>query len=168
MQKASWSGTSRKEMDKAAETLRGILLFFRERKLPVIWIQDVSSMNSPDHPGEAFDLIDGLEPLDRETRVRKRYWNAFNKTELKDVLEAEKVKTVILAGYCAECCVLSTYRGALDLDLEPILLEGALASENPDNRRFVQRISKTASPVMVRRLAGSAAEPEATPDCCPR
>jgi nicotinamidase-related amidase len=33
-----------------------------------------------------------------------------------------------MAGYCAEYCVLSTYRGAIDLDLNPILLRDALAS----------------------------------------
>lgn len=50
------------------------------------------------------------------------------------------VDTVILSGYCVELCVLSTYRGAEDVDLNPILLRGSLASGDIENIRFVAKI----------------------------
>jgi nicotinamidase-related amidase len=55
------------------------------------------------------------------------------------------VDTVIITGYCAEFCVLSTYRGAQNIDLTPILLIGALASGEPKNIRFVESISQVIS-----------------------
>jgi nicotinamidase-related amidase len=54
---------------------------------------------------------------------------------------------IILSGYCAEYCVLSTYRGAKDLDFKPVLLRNALASGNRKNIRFVEDISDTISSV---------------------
>jgi len=38
-------------------------------------------------------------------------------------------------------CVLSTYRGAEDLDLTPIILKGSLASSISENIKFVESIS---------------------------
>jgi len=50
-----------------------------------------------------------------------------------------------VTGFCAEYCVLSTYRGAKDLDLTPIILRDSLASDNAEHIRFVEEISETIS-----------------------
>jgi nicotinamidase-related amidase len=55
------------------------------------------------------------------------------------------VDTVIVTGFCAEHCVLSTYRGAQDHDLMPIILRGAIASDKLENIRFVESISEIIS-----------------------
>ena len=52
-----------------------------------------------------------------------------------------KIDTIIITGFCAEYCVLSTYRGAKDKDITPILLKNAIASSNKDNIKFVEEIS---------------------------
>jgi nicotinamidase-related amidase len=50
-----------------------------------------------------------------------------------------------VSGFCAEFCVLSTYRGAENFDFKPITLKGSLASDNADHIRFVEEISETIS-----------------------
>jgi len=55
------------------------------------------------------------------------------------------VDTVIVTGFCAEYCVLSTHRGAQDLDLAAIMLKGALASDNAERIRFVEEITEIIS-----------------------
>ncbi len=77
-----------------------------------------------------------------DLHIHKTYGNAFNKTELADRLREMQVGPLILAGFCAEFCVLSTYRGALDQDFKPIMLQGGLASETPEHIRFVEHISE--------------------------
>lgn len=47
--------------------------------------------------------------------------------------------------FCAEFCVLSTYRGAQDFDFTSIILKGSLASDNAEHIRFVEEISETIS-----------------------
>ncbi len=56
-----------------------------------------------------------------------------------------RIDTVIVTGFCAEFCVLSTYRGAEDFDFKAIMLKGALASDNAEHIRFVEEISETVS-----------------------
>ena len=60
-------------------------------------------------------------------------------------LRALGVDTVITTGYCAEYCVLSTYRGAKDLDFMPLVFRGGLASGHPERIRFVEDISEVVS-----------------------
>ena len=60
-------------------------------------------------------------------------------------LKELKVDTVIVTGFCAEYCVLSTYRGAQDFDLNPIILKGSLASDNAEHIRFVEEITEIIS-----------------------
>jgi len=60
-------------------------------------------------------------------------------------MRALSVDTVLVTGFSAEYCVLSTYRGAQDFDFTPIILKGPLASDNPEHIRFVEEISETIS-----------------------
>jgi nicotinamidase-related amidase len=75
----------------------------------------------------------------------KTYGNSFVKTDLAEKLREIDVDTVIVTGFCAEYCVLSTYRGAQDLDISAIMLKGALASDNAEHIRFVEEISEIIS-----------------------
>jgi nicotinamidase-related amidase len=84
-----------------------------------------------------------IRPCD--VRIIKTYGNAFNKTSLFSELERLEIDTAIISGYCAEYCVLNTYRGARDVDLKPILLRGSLASDHPERIRFVEEINEVIS-----------------------
>jgi nicotinamidase-related amidase len=75
----------------------------------------------------------------------KTYSNSFTKTGLAGKLKELGVDTVIVTGFKAEFCVLSTYRGAEDFDFKPIILKGSLASDNAEHIRFVEEISETIS-----------------------
>ncbi len=81
----------------------------------------------------------------KDVRIVKTYSNSFTKTGLAEKLRELEVDTVIVTGFCAEYCVLSTYRGAQDFDLTPILLKGSLASDNAEHIRFVEEISEIIS-----------------------
>jgi nicotinamidase-related amidase len=128
-------------MDEACEYINDVLPAFRARGLPVVWIQHIDEADGAVEGQPGFELIEGLEPLSGEARVAKRYNNSFNKTTLAAVLASAKVDTLVITGYCAEHCVLSTYRGAKDLDLTPVLLRGAIASGSAENLASVERIS---------------------------
>jgi nicotinamidase-related amidase len=132
-------------LKEAVEYINLAIALFRAGNLPVICIQH---MNETDKlvPGEhGFDVPDELHILPSDVHIHKTYGNAFNKTPLQGKLQELGIDTVILTGYCAEFCVLSTYRGAKDLDLTPILLRGALASDTPEHIGFVESISDVIS-----------------------
>ena len=128
-------------LNKAIYFINEALTFFREKKLPIIIIQHIDEAKGlvPETPG--FELPQSLNILPADRRIYKTYGNAFTKTELESILHDLGVDTVIISGFCAEYCVLSTYRGALDKDLTPALLRGTLASINPSNIPFVENVN---------------------------
>jgi nicotinamidase-related amidase len=81
----------------------------------------------------------------QDKKIIKTYGNAFNKTDLGKILNEEDVDSVMLAGFCAEYCVLSTYHGAKDLDLNPFLLKNAVAGGVKEHIDFVEKICETMS-----------------------
>ena len=144
IQKAFFSQTPEAgpSLRQAIPVVNGAISLFREKTLPVICIQHINPLTGVTPETEGFAIPDDLAITSTDMHIHKRYGNAFNKTDLEQVLREQGVDTLILTGYCAEFCVLSTYRGALDRDLTPVLLKGGLASRNPGNIPFVENISE--------------------------
>lgn len=132
-------------LNKAVFFINEAIAFFREKNLPIISIQHIDEARGlvPNTPGFELPKSLNIQPTDR--CIHKTYGNAFTKTELETVLHDLGVDMVIISGFCAEYCVLSTYRGALDKDFTPALLRGTIASTNPSNIPFVESINDTIS-----------------------
>ena len=142
---SSSSPETTRSMTAAIQYINAAITLFRKQNLPVICIQHIDENDGVVPGSQGFDLVDGLNILSTDLHIHKTYGNSFNKTELLPKLMEMGVDTLILCGYCAEHCVLSTYRGARDRDLTPILLRGALASDTPENILFVESISEIIS-----------------------
>jgi nicotinamidase-related amidase len=137
--------TTAQSLNDAIEYINAIIAVFREKHLPVVCIQHLDEGENLVPGQEGFDLPEGLAILLSDLHIHKTYGNSFNKTPLEAELRERGVDTVIITGFCAEYCVLSTYRGARDVDLTPIMLRGSLASSIPDNIKFVESISDVIS-----------------------
>jgi nicotinamidase-related amidase len=141
-------------LEEAIEYINAAIALFREKQLPVISVQDMDEEENVVPGEDGFELPDQLNILNSDVHIHKTYGNAFNKTTLEDELRKIGADTVIITGFCAEYCVLSTYRGAKDLDLTPILLRGSLASGNPENIKFVESISDVISYGALKKVLG--------------
>ncbi len=154
LQKAFYNGPSQQSMDDAVEYINAVLPWFREKGLPILWVQDADESDGVVPGAEGFEFIDTLNPEPGEHRITKHYGNSFNKTDCHSILLNEDVDTVLITGYCAEYCVLSTYRGALDLDLTPVILRNAIASGNLDHLKMVEGMSNTISYGILKKVMG--------------
>lgn len=130
---------------KAAEYINAAIALFRKRQLPIICIQHIEEEAGLVPGSEGFETAAALQILPSDRHIHKTYGNAFNKTPLADELRKLGVDTVIITGFCAEYCVLSTYRGAENLDFAPIILRESLISGIPERVRFVEDISSLIS-----------------------
>jgi nicotinamidase-related amidase len=132
-------------LNSAIEYINAAIDLFRKKDLPIVVIQHKSEEDGlvPGKPG--FDVPDSVKLEPQDIRIVKTYGNAFTKTGLAEKLRKLGVDTVIVTGFCAEFCVLSTYRGAEDMDFKPVILKGSLASRSPDRVRFVEDINETIS-----------------------
>ena len=154
VQKAYFSPATQSSLDDAIEYINAAIEMFRKRGLPVISVQHMDREDGHIPGSEGFDLPESLKINPDDLHIHKEYGNSFTKTPLAGELKKLGVDTVILTGFCAEYCVLSTYRGALDLDLSPILLRNSLASPSSKNIRFVESISEIISYGALEKLLG--------------
>ena len=131
--------------ESATRYINAAQVLFEKKKLPVIHIyhQDDEDGLIPGTAG--FEFFGQIEKTMNGYKVIKTFGNAFNKTGLLDIVKQEKLDSLILTGFCAEYCVMSTYNGANDLCLNPIVLRGALASGKSEHMRFVQDICELIS-----------------------
>jgi ureidoacrylate peracid hydrolase len=69
----------------------------------------------------------GLEPGEGQLEVIKKRFNSFHNTNLKPLLEALGVDTLIITGVSCHMCVNGTIVGAVDEDYNIIALHDAIA-----------------------------------------
>ena len=82
-------------------------------------------------------------PID--VRFNKTTENAFWNTGLDALLRSQRVGRVIIAGFLAERCVLSTLRGATERGYQAALLEGGVAGYDDRYTQFTLEISPRVS-----------------------
>ena len=76
-------------------------------------------------------MIDELPVLPGDYVVDKYGYGAFFRTNLHDILLAEHVDTVAVAGTVTQICVEETAREAFHLGLKTVLLSDCVSSFDP-------------------------------------
>jgi nicotinamidase-related amidase len=112
---------------KAAQALKS----FREKKLPVFHVRHLST-----RPGSTFflpgtkgaDIHSAVAPQGNETVVEKNFPNSFRATGLKEMLEKQGIKNLVVAGMMTHMCVDASVRHAADLGYKITLLGDACAT----------------------------------------
>jgi len=132
-------------LKSAIEYINAAIELFRKKNFPIVVIQHKSEEQNLVPGKSGFDVPQSVKLEPQDIRIVKTYGNSFTKTGLAEKLKELGVDTVIVTGFCTEFCVLSTYRGAQDVDLTPIMLKGSLASDNAEHIRFVEEITETIS-----------------------
>ena len=141
-------------LKSAVEYINEAILLFRNKGFPVIVIQHKNEREGLVEGNEDFEVHESVKLDQQDLRIVKTYGNAFTKTMLAEKLRDFGVDTVIITGFCAEECVLSTYIGAEDNDFTPIILRSAIASDNSDHVKFVEEISNLISIGALKKLLG--------------
>ena len=146
------SQTCSDSLKSAIECINEAIPLFRKKTLPIIVVQHINEKVGlvPGNPG--FDVHESVKLEQQDLRIVKTYGNAFTKTELSKKLRELEVDTILITGFCAEECVLSTYIGAQDNDFTPIIMRSAIASDNPNRVKFVEEISNIISIGALRKL----------------
>jgi len=117
---------------EAAAQAGTLLRVFREKALPVIHIQHLST-----RPGATFFLphTKGVEihgsvaPSENEIVFQKTFPNSFRETPLLDYLRERHITQLVIGGMMTHMCIDSTTRAAADLGFECFLARDACATK---------------------------------------
>jgi nicotinamidase-related amidase len=129
-----------RSLTSSIEYINAAIELFRNKDLPIIVVEDIEEEDGRTPGTSGFETTSQIDLLPSDPRIHKTYGNAFNKTELHQQLQALGVDTLLLTGFAASQCVLSTYRGAQDLDYDPLLFRGSLADSSPKKVQVVEEI----------------------------
>ncbi len=84
---------------------------------------------------ECIAVIDELAPRPEEHVVDKFGYGAFFHTNLEDILRAERVDTVVVAGTVTQICVEETARESFHHGFKTIVLSDGVSSFDPELQR---------------------------------
>lgn len=112
---------------KAAQALKS----FREKKMPIFHVRHLSV-----RPGSTFflpgtkgaEIHAAVQPQGNETVIEKNFPNSFRATGLKEALEKQGIKNLVVAGMMTHMCVDASVRHAADLGYKVTLLGDACAT----------------------------------------
>lgn len=141
----------------ATEYINAAIALFRRLDAPVIVVRDISE---PDRvPGrDSFEVHASLAISPGDLRVDKIFGNAFWQTNLDEALRARGVDMLVVSGFCAEYCVLDTFRGARERGYAAAILRDGIASPRAERIRFVEQICEVVSYGALAGLTGTAEE----------
>ncbi len=114
----------------AAHAARAIARFRADGK-PVIHVRHLSV-----RPGATFfipgtsgaEIHDSVKPHGGETLIEKNFPNSFRDTNLKEILDKQKIRHLVVAGMMTHMCVDASVRQAADLGYKVTLLADACAT----------------------------------------
>lgn len=118
--------------EEAAAQAAKLLRHFRERSLPVIHVQHVSSREGatffrPNTTG--VEINDTVAPVAGEAVFVKNFPNSFRETGLLEHLRREDIGELVIAGSMTHMCIDTTTRAAADLGFKCLLAHDACATK---------------------------------------
>ncbi|MBB5427038.1 cysteine hydrolase [Paraburkholderia sp. JPY303] len=104
----------------------------RTARVPVVWIQHTD--DDLTEGSEAWQIVAELVPAPGEAIVEKSYRDAFEDTDLEQVLSRLGVGQLIVTGAQTDMCVRSTLHGALARGYDATLVGDAHTTEDMTQR----------------------------------
>ncbi|SHI11985.1 cysteine hydrolase family protein [Desulfofustis glycolicus] len=120
-------------IENAAANARQLLEEFRDKDLPVIHVQHLSTRPEatfflPQTKG--VEIHEVVSPQQGETVVKKNFPNSFRETDLLELLKERNTDTVVVCGAMSHMCVDATVRAAFDYGLRCVMVEDACATRD--------------------------------------
>jgi nicotinamidase-related amidase len=146
------------EKGVAMHYIDGLIQLFRSQGYPIIRIYHLDKKNGPKMDTEQFEFPTSVLIKPEDARVIKTYPDAFNKTNLDEILKEKGCNTLFLCGLSAVGCVLSTWIGAYNHDYNAFMVKNAIMSHNSEYTKNVEVMFDAVSYDMVKLLLESSAK----------
>ncbi|WP_018508410.1 cysteine hydrolase family protein [Thiobacillus thioparus] len=120
-------------IEEAVANAARVIAAARSNGDPVIHVRHESI--APDapffvHGTKGVQIHSAVAPIEGEAVVLKNYPNAFLKTDLKQMLDANGVENVVVIGAMSHMCIDATCRAASDLGYKTIVVHDACATRD--------------------------------------
>lgn len=118
------------DRDGVVPRIRDLVHQARTADVPVVWVQDRLGGRGQSRSGTAgWQVVPELDPAE-ERRIEKDYGDAFEATELGDVLADLGVGRVVVVGAQTDACIRATLHGAFVRGYDVTLVSDAHTTED--------------------------------------
>lgn len=114
--------------DEVLHTVNTLVERARRAGAPIVWVQHVDEELKAG--SEAWKIAAELSPAPHEAVVQKEYRDAFDGTELENVLSRLSVGKLIVTGAQTDMCIRSTLHGAIVRGYDVVLVGDAHTTED--------------------------------------
>ncbi|WP_374008037.1 isochorismatase family protein [Leifsonia sp. LS-T14] len=114
--------------DEVVDTIRGLIDKAREGRVPVVWIQH--SDDNVVYGSEGWQFVPELTRDGAEALVPKKYADAFEGTQLEDVLAGAGVGRIVVTGSQTDECIRATIHGGFVRGYDVTLVGDAHTTED--------------------------------------
>jgi nicotinamidase-related amidase len=116
------------ERDAVVANIGGLVDRARREHIPVVWVQH--SDENTKRGSDEWQIVSELNPDDAEPHVEKNYGDAFEDTNLEDVLAGLGVGRLVVVGAQTDACIRSTLHGAFARGYDATLVGDAHTTED--------------------------------------
>lgn len=116
---------------EAAQKVQRLLMDARAKGLPIVHIQHVVESESAPFfqaGSDGVKIHESVLPLNGEPVITKHFANGFLETNLKDVLDKQGVKHLVVCGSMTHNCIDETVRAAVDQGYTATIINDACAT----------------------------------------
>ena len=128
----------------ALDNIERILTAARAAGSTVIHVAHQGDGDGSFADGAGGRIVDQVAPVGAEPVVHKSYPNAFNGTDLRELITEAGDRRVVFVGFMTHMCISASARAALDLGLDATVIADACAT-----RPLPSATSKAAVPAAV-------------------
>ena len=116
------------DSEAVVDRIAGLVERARAEGVPVVWVQHTSE----DLPrgSEAWEYVPALRRAEGEALVHKEYGDAFEGTDLEDVLAAAGAGRLVVTGAQTDACIRSTIHGGFTRGYDVTLVGDAHTTED--------------------------------------
>ena len=116
------------QRDAVVSNIAALVDRAREAGVPVVWVQH--SDDRLEKGSEDWEYVPELRRLEQEPVVHKSFSDAFDDTDLEQVLAAAAVGRLMVAGAQTDECIRSTIHGAFVRGYDVTLVSDAHTTED--------------------------------------
>ena len=114
--------------DAVVANIVGLVDRARAEDVPVVWVQH--SDGGLEKGSDEWRIVPELQPSDIEPLIHKNYGDAFEATDLEEVLAGLGVGRLIVSGAQTDACIRSTLHGAFARGYDATLVSDAHTTED--------------------------------------
>ncbi|MBR2254654.1 MAG: cysteine hydrolase [Candidatus Methanomethylophilaceae archaeon] len=129
--------------DMHLEGVATLVDMFHEAGRPVFFVVHDGPARGTCSGEEGMELLDGIPAGPDDIFVHKTHMNAFNGTDLAEMIRELGCDTALICGMYAEHCAMATYWGAWDNGLSPFMAKGGMIAFREEVLESVYAVCRT-------------------------